>query len=111
MKNFVQPGDTIKIVSTGVVAAGALVLQGSLAGVAINGATGAGQEVELALTGVYRLPKTSAQAWTVGAPIYWTGTECTTTASTNKMIGTAYAVADNPSATGLVRLNGGAVTA
>lgn len=112
-KNYLHPGDVMTITSAGAVTAGAVVLQGSLAGVALNAASGAGQSVNVALTGVFSLPKTGSQAWTVGVPIYWTGTAATTVASTNKMIGTAWeAVTDAAGNTiGKVRLNGGAVTA
>lgn len=60
------------------------------------------------MRGVFDLPKTSAQAWTVGAKIYWDSANglATTTASGNSLIGTALAAAANPSATGRVRLNG-----
>jgi predicted RecA/RadA family phage recombinase len=112
-KNFHHPGDVMTITSAGAVTAGSLVLQGSLAGVALNGATGAGQDVNIALTGVFSLPKTGSQAWAIGAPIYWTGTAATTTASTNKMIGSAWEIVAGGAGDtiGKVRLNGGVVTA
>jgi predicted RecA/RadA family phage recombinase len=52
--------------------------------------------------------KVSAQAWTVGAPIYWDDTAklFTTTSTSNTLAGVAVAAAANPSATGRVRLNG-----
>jgi predicted RecA/RadA family phage recombinase len=84
-----------------------------LAGVAITDAA-SGAAVECATRGVYTLPKTSAQAWTVGAAIYLIpSTRVVTTATTsgNLLLGTAMAVADNPSATGVVRLNGSAPAA
>jgi predicted RecA/RadA family phage recombinase len=58
--------------------------------------------------GVWTMAKTSAQAWTVGARIYWDDTAklCTTTATSNTLIGVATAIAANPSSTGNVRLNG-----
>jgi predicted RecA/RadA family phage recombinase len=57
--------------------------------------------------GAFTLPKTSAQAWTLGAVIYWDGTPCTTSdgSGANTRIGHAVAAADNPSATGVVRLS------
>jgi predicted RecA/RadA family phage recombinase len=113
MKNAIQAnGDTLVVTSGGAIAAGAGVLNGSLFGVAMNSAAGAGERVTLALRGVYELPKVGSQAWTVGAPIYWTGTACTTTAGTNKMIGWAWeAVGAGPGETlGKVCLNGAVVT-
>ena len=59
--------------------------------------------------GVFDLPKTSAQAWTAGAPIYWDPAEAEATSAAdagNVLIGCAAAAAANPSATGRVRLNG-----
>jgi len=106
MKNFVHPGEYVPVAAPYDVASGAGALVGSIFGVATVGVL-SGATVELALTGVFDLKKTSAQAWTVGARIYWddTNKECTTTASTHKLIGVAVAVADNPSATGRVRLS------
>jgi predicted RecA/RadA family phage recombinase len=112
-QNYVVPGETITIASAGAVASGAGVLNGSLFGVALNATTGAGQELTLALTGVWDLPKAGSQAWTVGALIYWDAgnSRCTTVASTHKLIGTAFAAVNDAagSTTGRVRLNGGAV--
>jgi predicted RecA/RadA family phage recombinase len=106
-KNYIQPGDVVTVAApTGGVASGAGVLVGSLFGIAATTAA-QGAPVEIVTTGVFTLPKLSAQAWTVGARIYWddTNKHCTTTASTHKLIGVALAVADNPSAIGVVRLS------
>ncbi|MGV8832544.1 MAG: DUF2190 family protein [Devosia sp.] len=103
--NFIQTGDIIEITAAAAVSSGDGVLIGTLFGVAVADAA-IGAQVNLNTTGVWTLPKTSAQAWTVGAAIYWDGTACTTTVSTNVLIGKAVAVAANPSATGVVRLNG-----
>jgi predicted RecA/RadA family phage recombinase len=112
-KNFVQPGDVLEITSAGAVVSGAAVLVGSLLGVALNSVAGAGEKVSLAVQGVFDLPKVGSQAWTVGALIYWTGTACTTTASTNKLIGVAAAAVGSGAGetTGRVRLNGAGITA
>jgi predicted RecA/RadA family phage recombinase len=63
---------------------------------------------EIKMRGVFELPKTSAQAWTVGATIYWDGSGATTSdgSGSNVLIGKALAVAANPSGTCIVRLNG-----
>lgn len=111
MKNFVQPGDVITLAAPYQVASGDGLLVGSIFGIATGNAEN-GAEVEAKLSGVFDLKKTSAQAWTAGALVYWDNTakECTTTATSNKLIGTAIAAAGNPSATGRVRLNGAALS-
>jgi predicted RecA/RadA family phage recombinase len=107
MKNKVQEGDILTLAAPYAVASGAGALIGAIFGVAqttiANGATGA-----FHTEGVFTLAKTSAQAWTVGARVYWDDTNkvVTTTASGNTLIGVAMAAAVNPSSTGVVRLNG-----
>ena len=106
--NYIQPGDVVTVPApSGGVVSGAGVVIGSLFGVATTTAAET-VPVALATTGVFELPKVSAQAWTVGARIYWdaSGGEATTTASTHKLIGVAVADAANPTATGMVRLSG-----
>lgn len=104
-KNYIQQGDTITVTATADVASGALVVVGALAGVAMYSAA-SGEEVEIKTTGVFELAKTSAQAWTVGAPIYATSAGVATTVATdNVAIGHAVAAAANPSAIGRVRLS------
>lgn len=107
MKNFVQEGNTVTLTAPYALTSGDGLLVGSIFGVAANDAAN-GAEVEAVVAGVFSLKKTSAQAWTQGALIYWDNTakECTTTVATNKLIGVAVAAASNPSGTGLVRLNG-----
>jgi len=104
--NYIQPGDTITVEAPAAVSSGEGVLKGLIFGVAITDA-GSGADVAIQTTGVWRLAKTSAQAWNVGVAIYWDddNTRCTTS-DTGVPIGVAVAAAANPSATGLVRLNG-----
>lgn len=106
MKNFVQPGRTLSVTAPADVKSGDLVIVGSLFGVAFADAT-SGNAVEIGTEGVFELPKTSAQAWTEGAKIYWIAADkaATTVASGNTLIGHASAAAANPSATGTVRLS------
>lgn len=106
--NYIQPGDVLTVPApSGGVVAGQGYRIGVMFGVATTTAA-ATVPVAMALSGVFRLPKTSAQAWTVGQAIYWdddaVGGAVATTATTsgNLLIGFAAAVADNPSATGLV---------
>ena len=109
MKNFINDGDTVEVVAPYVVASGAGALVGSLFGIAVADAAN-GAPVSLKTTGVFDLAKTSAQAWTVGARIYWdNSTKLSTTAAAagaNALIGVAVAAAANPSAVGRVRLAG-----
>ncbi|WP_323764590.1 DUF2190 family protein [Marinovum sp.] len=105
MKNFIAPGEHVTVITPSDVSAGDGLLIGSLFGVVQEDAV-TGADVVLVRRGVFILPKTSAQAWTVGAKVYWTGSECTTTASGNTLIGLAESAAANPSATGRVLLDG-----
>lgn len=91
MKNFVQDGDTLTVVAPYALAASGLgCLVGSIFGVACSDAL-ISAEVELKTTGVFDLVKATGAAWTYGARVYWddTAKNCTTTASTNKLIGVA----------------------
>lgn len=105
-KNYIQPGDTVTVPAPADVSSGDGVLVGKLFGVAQFSAK-SGDDVEISTKGVYTLPKTSAQAWTVGAPIYWDGSKCTTAdgSGANTLVGHALAVAANPSPAGTVRLS------
>lgn len=107
MKNYVQDGDFLTLVAPHDCASGAGALVGSLFGVA-TGNVASGAEGEFSTTGVYDLAKVAAQAWTVGAKVYWSAADklCTTTATGNALIGAAVAATANPSGVGRVRLNG-----
>jgi predicted RecA/RadA family phage recombinase len=106
MKNFIQEGETLTLAAPYNVLSGEGLLVGSIFGVAAYDAI-SGAAVETQVEGVFDLKKTSAQAWTVGVRVYWddAAKECTTTASTNKLVGVAVAAAANPSALGRVRLS------
>lgn len=103
MKNYVESGETLTVAAPYAVASGAGALITTLFGVAQADAA-SGASVVLVTRGVFDLAKTSAQAWAVGAAIYWDDTNkvATTTSSGNTRIGTAVAAAANPSATGRV---------
>lgn len=109
MKNYIQPGVTLSLTAPADIASGKGVLIGSIFGVAVNDVK-SGEQGEFTVAGVFELPKTSAQAWTLGAKIYWdAGTsKCTTAAAAgvNALIGVATVVAANPSDTGIVLLSG-----
>lgn len=105
--NYVQPGQVLTLTApAGGVTSGSGHLIGAMFVVALHSAL-VGESFEGQLTGVWRLPKTSAQAWTEGAEIYWDGSKATTAdaSGSNTLIGHAAAAAANPSATGLVRLS------
>lgn len=106
MKNYLQPGAVLTIVApSGGTVSGRPVVSGSLVGVAESTAA-EGEDVAIATDGVFEFAKTSAQAWTLGAKVYWDATNsvATTAASGNSLIGIAAAIAANPSATGLVKI-------
>lgn len=66
-------------------------------------------DVALDLTGVFELTKIGSQTWTVGALVYWDGSNkrCTTVATANLLIGIAAAavVGGAGNTLGRVRLN------
>lgn len=105
MKNFVQTGTALRVTAPANVSSGDGVLVGALFGIACFGAL-AGADLEIHTEGVFDLAKVSAQAWAPGAPIYWDATQkkATTTAAGNTPIGVAIVAANNPSATGNVKL-------
>jgi predicted RecA/RadA family phage recombinase len=107
MKNWIQEGEVLPLTAPEVLASGQGFLVGAMFAVAQHSAA-SGATVEGQLTGVVTLPKVSAQAWTLGAAVFWDNTakNVTTTASGNTRIGVAALPAVNPSASGVVRLNG-----
>ncbi|MCB5199025.1 DUF2190 family protein [Loktanella sp. TSTF-M6] len=109
MKNFIQQGENVTVTAAADVVSGQFLAVGALTGVA-QGDAATGEEVVLVRRGVFALPKASAQAWTVGAKVYWDATNSvmTTTASGNTLVGVAFTVAANPSDLGDVLLDGAA---
>ena len=108
MKTFAQDGEVIELTApSGGVVSGSAYLIGSLVVVALVTAAEAAKFNAL-VTGVVEGAKTSAQAWTEGVKIYLdvSPREFTTTSSGNTLCGVAAAAAANPSATGVVRLDG-----
>lgn len=107
MKTYTQPADVVTLTAPYAVASGAGAKVGQLFGVAAK-SYASGAVGEFLTTGAFELAKLSAQAWTVGALVYWDNTAklCTTVATGNLLIGCAIAAAANPSPTGTVRLNG-----
>ena len=112
MKNFIQPANTLTLPAPYDVASGGGFQIGALFAIASTDAA-AGTPVEGVLDGVFMLPKTGAQAWAIGARIYWddVNKRCDSDTAKGDLIGVATMVAANPSTVGYVRLNGGAVGA
>lgn len=107
MKNFIQDGDVLTLAAPYDRLSGEGALIGSIFGVAAVDVLST-KNGQFKTKGVFSLKKTSAQAWTQGAKIYWDNTakEATNVATGNTPIGVATEAAANPSATGKVRLNG-----
>lgn len=105
--NYVQAGDTLTVTAPYDAASGAGMLVGKLFGICMTAAT-SGQPAEIKRTGVFDHAKTSAQAWTQGADLYWDDTAkvFTTTSSGNTLVAKAAQATDNPSGIGRVVLNG-----
>lgn len=108
MKNFIQTGDAVTLTAPATVASGAPVQIGSLIGVA-TGDAATGEPVTIATRGVFALPKTSTDAVTVGAVLYFDSVAGEVTVAdgsgANLRIGHAVTAAGNPSATVHVRLS------
>jgi len=107
MNNFKQEGEVVTVAAPYTVASGAGVLVGSLFGIATSAAA-SGADVEIKREGVFEHAKNSAEAWTVGAKVYWDNTAkvFTTTSTSNTLVGVAAVAASNPSALGTVLLDG-----
>lgn len=106
-KNYIQAGDHLTIPAPAATVSGAPVLAGALFGVAEHDAA-TGADLTIARKGVFTLAKTAAQAWTVGAKLYWDATagSVTTTVGTNVLIGAAAAAAIAADTSGQVMLDG-----
>ncbi|VVO20000.1 hypothetical protein PS712_04155 [Pseudomonas fluorescens] len=109
MKNLIKLGLMVTAIApTGGCVSGNLYRINSLIGVASTDAA-EGADVELQTLGEFELPKTSAQAWAVGNPIYAVAATNVLTnvpGTGNYLVGVATGIAANPSAVGRVRLNG-----
>ena len=107
MKNYLQNGEVITAAAPYDRLSGEAALIGAIVAVAQTDVL-SGDETSWVRRGVISHAKTSAQAWTVGAKLYWDNTNkvFTTTASGNTLCGAAAAAAANPSDTGEVLLDG-----
>lgn len=108
MRNFVQPGSTVAATApAGGITSGAGVLIGALFGIASTTAT-EGSAVEVALVGVFDLPKAPAAAIASGGKVSWDPVAGQVDAPGAGLvpIGAAIAAAGNGTTTIRVRLDG-----
>ena len=84
-----------------------MVISGAIVGIAADDAL-SGADVDVAITGVFTLPKVSALAIAIGGSVYFDNATklANKTASGNTKICTAVSIGANPSGTVNVRLSG-----
>ncbi|AMY70911.1 DUF2190 family protein [Frigidibacter mobilis] len=106
MKNYIQPGTNLTFSAPAAVASGGVVIAGEIKGIAAGDAA-IGEDVDVVTVGVFGLPKVAADAFAVGAVVYWDSTAglATSTATDNTKLGVAVAVAAASTATVEVRLS------
>jgi predicted RecA/RadA family phage recombinase len=111
MRNFIARGDVLTLPNSlaRAVASGEGVLIDRIFGVSANNFS-ATDDVVINVVGVFELPKTASQAWTVGQRVYWDSVNrvVTGTATGNNLIGVAVAAVGGGAGEtlGRVRLNG-----
>lgn len=105
MRNYIQKGDNLTIPAPVVVASGDVVIVGDIHGVAAGDAA-EGDPCDVVTVGVFTLPKVGADAFALGAPVYFASATklATATASGNTKIGTAVEAAGASTATVAVKL-------
>jgi len=94
-QNYIQSGNRITMIATQAVAAGDCHPVGNFVGVALNSAA-IGDEVVLALDGVYQFTKATGYTVAIGDSIYWDNTSnkrATKTVGSNAWIGYAHKAA------------------
>ena len=91
---FISDGLLIDFTPASAIAAGEVVVQGDLIGIASR-AIAANQRGSLCVRGVFDCTKNTGVAYTVGLLLYWDNTNkvVTTTASGNKLLGKVVAAA------------------
>lgn len=107
MKNYVQPGNVLSIPAPAAVASGEPVFAGQIVGIA-SGHAAAGETVDVATVGVFEIPKVAANAFALGDPVYWDGSEglATSADADTPQLGVAVEAAGASVATVTVRLSG-----
>lgn len=107
MKNFVQNGYVMTVPAPYSVASGAGVLVGAMFGIATCNAE-QGLPVEIAMEGVFDLPKKAGDTPALGGKLYWDNATraVTTTAAGNTLVGVSALATIGSAAEARVRLNG-----
>lgn len=106
MKNYVQDGEIVTLSPTYAVSAGGGAKVGHLFGIAVCDVA-ANASGEFALEGVFDVTALSTDTFSVGDLVYWddTNKRCTSTATSNSLIGAALAAKGSGATTVRVRLN------
>jgi predicted RecA/RadA family phage recombinase len=106
-RNYISPGNIVTIPAPANVDSGGVVVAGAIVGVA-QGAATSGQPVDVALKGIYRLPKVSANVFSLGEVVFWNAADSLVTddaaSGANPRIGVAVAAAGNGAGSANVRL-------
>jgi predicted RecA/RadA family phage recombinase len=104
-KNYVGPGDKIRVTAPYALTSGQGALVGAVFGIAQNDAAN-GAEVVLDTTGVYDITKEPGLAISIGVRVFWDNTNrrITTTTTSNWCVGFAWAAAAGGDATVRVKL-------
>lgn len=113
MKTYIQNGHVITVPApAGGIVSGDGLIVGSIFGIAAYSAA-EGDPLELATTGVYKLPKTTAAVLAIGARVAWDNTakQVNTLGAGRFPIGVATEAAGNGVASVAVRLDGVATAA
>ena len=105
--NYIQPGRILTIPAPEAVASGGVVIAGEIVGIAQGDALAAAP-VDVEVEGVWELPKVAADAFELGAAVYWDEAVelATATATDNTRLGVAVEAAAVDGATVKVRLSG-----
>ncbi|MDQ7989023.1 MAG: DUF2190 family protein [Candidatus Dactylopiibacterium sp.] len=103
---FIQPGEVMDYLATAAVAVNDVVVAGDRIGIAINNIPN-GERGSVRVSGVFSLPKVSANVIAQGAKVFWDATAkaITTTEGTNKVAGYAFAGAAAGTALVAVKIN------
>lgn len=106
MKNFVQPGRVLTLISVGAILAGDALLVGKIFGVALSNVA-AGASGEFQTEGVHELPALVTDVAAVGAPLYWDAVNkrLTVTAAGSTRVGVATAAKANGAATVAIKID------
>lgn len=102
---YVNRGESIDYTNSGVseIAANSVVVLTSRIGIAgTNIPVGAIGTVNI--TGVYDIPATTTEAYTVGQPVYWDGTTITSVATDNELAGFVVLPKDTAAAIARVKI-------